>query len=53
LRDEDLHPNKKASDDDVALVLRMKGKKNKDLSKIKFFVCEEFGHYSTKCPRKK
>lgn len=29
------------------------GKKMKDLSKIKFFHCHEFGHYATKCPNKK
>lgn len=28
----------------------LKGKKKKDLSKIKCFHCLEFGHYATKCP---
>eukprot|EP00253_Pinus_taeda_P022014 PITA_22014 len=46
LRDEDLHLNKKASYDGVTLAARMKGKQ-KDLSKIKCFHYEEFGHYST------
>jgi len=53
LLDEDLHPNKKASNDNVSFAMRMKGKKKEDLSKIKCFNYEEYGHYSIKCLRKK
>lgn len=33
--------------------LLMKGKKNKDLSKVKYFNCGEMDHYSSRCPMKK
>lgn len=52
LQYEDLHPKKKAYDDEVALAAKMKGKQ-KNLSKLKCFNCGEYGHYSTKCPKKK
>jgi len=53
LQDEDLHPKKKALDDDMALALRMKGKQKKDLSKVKCFNCGEMGHFSSSCLMKK
>lgn len=37
LTDEDIHLNKKSSNDDVALVARMGGNRKKDLTKIKSF----------------
>ena len=51
MRDEDHHPNKKASNENMALETRMKGKQ-KDLSKIKHFNYGVFGHYLMKCLRK-
>lgn len=29
------------------------GNKKKDLSKVKCFTCDEFGHYASKCPQRK
>lgn len=52
LQDKDLQPKQKASDDDVALASRMKGKK-KDLNKVKCFNSGEMDHFSSRCPKKK
>ena len=37
----------------MALASRMKGKKKKDLSKVKCFNYGEMGHFSLRCPKKK
>lgn len=52
MRYEDLHPNKKTFDDDVALVAPMKDKQ-KDLSKVKCCNCGEMGHFLSRCLMKK
>lgn len=53
LRVKDIHPKKKALDDDAELVARMKGKQKKDLSKVKCFNYGNMGHFSSICPMKK
>ena len=37
-------------DENVALVAAAKGKKKKDLSKVRCFACNTFGHYASQCP---
>lgn len=53
LRDKDLPSKKRASEDDMALAARRKGKKKKDLSKVKCFNCGDMGHFSSRCLMKK
>lgn len=53
LRDEDLYKKKTTFGDDMALAVRIKGKQKKDLHKLNCFSCGEYGHYSTKCLKKK
>ena len=44
---------KRASDDDMALAIGMKGKHKKELSKVKCFNCGEMGHFLSRCLMKK
>lgn len=52
MREEDLH-KKKSTKDNVVPATKMKGNERKDLSKLKFYTCGEYGHYVRKCLRKK
>lgn len=49
LQDKDLHPKNKSFNEDMALVVCMKGKKNKDMSKVKCFNYGKMRHYSLRC----
>ena len=40
-------------DPSVALHAKGKGKKKKDVSKVRSFACQQKGHYARKCPNKK
>ena len=42
------HPS--GEEENVALVAAGKGKKKKDLSKVRCFACNSFGHYASQCP---
>jgi hypothetical protein len=37
----------------VALAVNIKGKKKKDLSKIRCYVCNKLGHFASHCPDRK